>query len=103
MEELDEDLNGQLTLISEYNDIKEDNDVYETFDDFLKEKQRELSLELETLRKKRIEKKGGDLLKRCAIVQKLKAIDECLQHKDIHNYFSEDQIIYADKSFGYEM
>jgi hypothetical protein len=103
MSEFSEDLNEQFKLVSEYENIEENKKKYKTFDDFLKGKRKELSLELEELRKKKIEKKGGDLLKRCAIIQKLNIIDECLHPKDIHNHFGKNEIIKVDKSFYYGM
>ena len=96
-------LNIQFNFLEEYQSDENNKREYKTFDDFLKEKRKELSVELTKLRQKRIENKGGDLLKRCAIVQKLNVINEYLCPKDIHNYFSENQIVYVDKSFYYGM
>ncbi|MBR1429493.1 MAG: hypothetical protein IJ590_04555 [Rickettsiales bacterium] len=103
MEEFGGTLNEQLNLVCEYNNDEENEAKYKTFDNFLKAKRTELISELQILRKKRIEKKGGDLLKRCAIVQKLTAIDDYFSTKNICNRVSNDQIIYADKSFYYGM
>ena len=97
------DLNVQFNFLEEYRSDENNKRKYKTFDDFLKGKREELSSELEELRKERIKKEGGDLLKRCALVQKLRAIEDYLQPKDIRNYFSENQIVYVDKSFYYGM
>ena len=69
-------LNEQFNLVEEYNKSKENGEKYENFNDFLEVKYQELSLELTKLRQKRIRNRGGDVLKRCAIVKKLMAIDD---------------------------
>ena len=87
-------LNEQLNLAHEYEIAEEKEKKYKDFDDFLKVKYQELSLELATLRQKRIRNRGGggDLLKRCAIVKKLMAIEDYFSSKNIRNCASNDQI-----------